>query len=131
MGNQNHLRNKGMQMSYLEERILDALFMLALVEMRGRGVTDYQPSTYFKGRAIAEVIGGGWTTFRKRLMLQIESHGWIEITQLKEGYFYALTQTGYITLNDRIKRASQHYLELSHPKALEGETAEFFKEQIP
>jgi len=115
VANQRHLKNNDMELSYLQERILDALYMLTVKDMQRRDTRLFSRVTYFRGRGIKEVIGGAWSTFRKREVDKLISLGWVEkVSVMGTGWCYSLTESGFGTLDGRIGKAASHSEQLWH-----------------
>lgn len=91
------------------------LMALHLVELQCRtagesGVGDI----FLPGRAISQVLGGKWSTYRHRMMLKLEENGWVKAIKgyergsgKKEVWRYSLTVPAKATLADRLSRASR------------------------
>lgn len=109
MSKYRNLKNKEMELSYLQERMLDALYMLTVCDLRTRDSSMYFATVHFQGRALCGVIGGAWSTFRKKEMDKLIELGWVEKkSYTRLGWMYWLTLAGFSTLDTRVRYAGQH-----------------------
>lgn len=94
---------KDMVLTPTQENIINALFMLD----GDREMSGGEWLTSFSGRAVATVIGGGWSTFRARSCNDLEQRGWIRIEHVGKLVYYSLTAGGKSVIRDRLHRAKQ------------------------
>jgi hypothetical protein len=122
VGNYRHLKTKDMELSYLQERVLDAMMLLHERDIKTRGVGGFMPEvTMFRGRGICDIIGGKWSTFRKRKVDELIDMGWLTKASLSGvGWCYSLTDAGYSALYSRVGRASAWCVHLNREAMLQG-----------
>lgn len=118
MSNYRHLKTSDMQLTYIQERILDMLLLLTEQDLRYRGAGEYNCITAFKGRSIAVLLGGTWSTARKRQVDELIKQGWVEKKSFTgTGWAYWLTMTGYGALRARVQHAAQHSIQMFHDES--------------
>lgn len=103
------------ELSEYQERVLMAMHALSVqcevclkVEPGGVG------GIFVPGRAVAKVMGGKWTSWRHKQMLQLQKNGWVfaelgfeQGSTLKMVWRYGLTEAARVTMLERMASAQK------------------------
>lgn len=97
-------------LSDLEERIILALYILHKNVASIPEWQPYQQSIVFRGRGVADLLGGKWKNYRHKIMLELQKKEWVEVVWLPDEktaskWAYRLSSVGYMTMEDRASRA--------------------------
>lgn len=85
-------------LSELQEQIINALYILKRVGGDANGGNNM----VFTGKAIAEVMGGNWTSYRIRTAKALS--GWVNVFFYYGTFYYQLTPEAITTIEDRMFR---------------------------
>lgn len=105
-------KKDGEKMSEFAEAALMALYAMEL-QCRAGGDSGVG-EIYLPGRAISKILGGKWSTYRHKVMVDLSENGWVKAlkgyernSSKKEVWRYSLTQPAQVTLTDRLADASR------------------------
>jgi len=95
-------RTKDQNLTTAQEQIIFALFML----YRAGGYIEAKDSMMcFSSRAIAVILGGAFSTYRRKLARHLVELGWVQERKYGNLFYYGLTAAAYRWCDDLLYQA--------------------------
>lgn len=97
--------------------------MLAMYAVTCQHNMDSGQLHFVRGRGVSHILGGSWSTYRHRLMLQLQGQGGIVCLKIKRGresWHYALTKKGYNTVFSLIQEGNRGAFNMPAKKAIDA-----------